>query len=96
MTSKAVLVARAIHLENGKDKMSGREKRLGNQSAVTAEIVFPNMSLHTASIHLDAHSTQRHRKEQLEAVVERREQKRVGLALLPGELLGARGHVQGL
>jgi endonuclease/exonuclease/phosphatase family metal-dependent hydrolase len=61
---------RTVSLENGKDKMSGREKRLGTQSAVTAEIVFPNMTLHTASVHLDAHSTQRHRKEQLEAVLD--------------------------
>ena len=32
---------RAVALKNGKDKMKGREKRLGRQTAVVAEVEFP-------------------------------------------------------
>ena len=61
---------RAVPLENGIDKMSGREKRLGCQSAVAAEIEFPNQTLTAVSIHLDANSTQRHRRDQMRTVLD--------------------------
>ncbi len=61
---------RAIPLANGIDKMSGREKRIGRQAAVAAEVVFPNATVTAVSVHLDANSTQRHRREQLEAVID--------------------------
>jgi endonuclease/exonuclease/phosphatase family metal-dependent hydrolase len=61
---------RAISLENGIDKMSGREKRIGSQSAVSAEIVFPNYSLTAVAVHLDANSTQRHRRDQMKTVLD--------------------------
>jgi len=61
---------RSVALENGKDKMSGREKRLGRQAAVAAEIDFPNLTLTAASVHLDANSTQAHRREQMRTVLD--------------------------
>ncbi len=62
--------ARSVALANGKDKMKGREKRLGSQSAVVAEIEFPNLRVLAASVHLDAHSSQRHRRDQMASVLE--------------------------
>jgi endonuclease/exonuclease/phosphatase family metal-dependent hydrolase len=59
-----------IPLDNGVDKMAHREKRLGRQAAVAARIDFPNLSLRAVSVHLDAQSTQRHRREQMRAVLD--------------------------
>ena len=61
---------RPVHLKNGTDKMSGREKRLGRQTAVVADIEFPNFPVTVASIHLDAQSTQRHRHDQMRDVLD--------------------------
>lgn len=61
---------RAIPLPNGIDKMSSREKRIGCQAAVAAEIEFPNYSLTAVSVHLDAQSTQRHRRDQMRRVLD--------------------------
>ena len=60
---------RPVHLKNGKDKMSGREKRLGRQTAIVADIAFPNFRLTAVSVHLDAQSNQRHRRDQMADVV---------------------------
>jgi endonuclease/exonuclease/phosphatase family metal-dependent hydrolase len=62
---------RVIPLVNGIDKMAHREKRLGRQAAVAARIEFPNLSLDAVSVHLDAQSTQRHRREQMRSVLDR-------------------------
>jgi endonuclease/exonuclease/phosphatase family metal-dependent hydrolase len=61
---------RLIQLVNGVDKMAHREKRLGRQVAVAARIAFPNLSLQAVSVHLDAQSTQRHRREQMRSVLD--------------------------
>jgi endonuclease/exonuclease/phosphatase family metal-dependent hydrolase len=61
---------RPIPLKNGKDKMAGREKRLGAQTALVADVEFPNYRLTVASVHLDAQSTQRHRRDQMGDVLE--------------------------
>jgi endonuclease/exonuclease/phosphatase family metal-dependent hydrolase len=61
---------RPITLKNGKDKMSGREKRLGAQTALAAEIDFPNCKLTAVAVHLDAQSTQRHRHDQMQDVIQ--------------------------
>jgi len=58
-----------IPLRNGTDKMAGREKRLGRQTAAAADIDFPNCRVSVAAVHLDAHSSQRHRSEQMRDVV---------------------------
>lgn len=49
--------------------MRGREKRLGSQRAVIADIKHPAGDVRAVSIHLDAHSSQRHRTTQMRIVV---------------------------
>lgn len=61
---------RAIVLGNGKDKMRGAEKRLGQQAALAAEIELPGCDLPVCSVHLDAQSRRRHRRDQMAAVTE--------------------------
>jgi endonuclease/exonuclease/phosphatase family metal-dependent hydrolase len=61
---------RLIPLENGVDKMAHREQRLGRQAAVAARIEFPNCEVDAVSVHLDAQSTQRHRREQMRMVLD--------------------------
>ena len=61
---------RAIPIGNGRDKMRGREKRLGQQAAVAAEIGLPGLDLTVCSVHLDAQSSQRHRRDQMQAIID--------------------------
>ncbi len=61
--------ARVISLENGKDKMAGREKRLGNQAALAADVRFPGLDLTAVAVHLDAQSTQSHRRDQMRDIL---------------------------
>ncbi len=61
---------RPVPLQNGKDKMQGREKRLGRQAAILADIEFPQGAVTAASVHLDANSTQRHRHNQMRDVLD--------------------------
>jgi endonuclease/exonuclease/phosphatase family metal-dependent hydrolase len=65
-----LLNPRMLALANGIDKLASREKRLGRQSAVLAEIDTPQGPLTLASVHLDANSTQRHRADQMRAVLD--------------------------
>jgi len=60
----------AIALPNGKDKMVGREKRLGYQQAVAGIVRHPAGDFWAVSLHLDAHSTQRHRYRQMKLVLD--------------------------
>jgi endonuclease/exonuclease/phosphatase family metal-dependent hydrolase len=62
--------ARGIALKNGIDKMRGREKRLGHQHALAAEIDFPNYSFTAVCVHLDTQSSQRHRCDQMRDVID--------------------------
>jgi endonuclease/exonuclease/phosphatase family metal-dependent hydrolase len=62
---------RPIFLENGVDIMASREKRIGRQAAVAADIRFPDFTVTALSVHLDAQSTQRHRYLQLRDVLDR-------------------------
>lgn len=62
--------ARSIALENGKDKMAGREKRLGNQAALAVDVALPGAPLTAVAVHLDAQSRQRHRRDQMRDVVD--------------------------
>jgi len=61
--------ARVIPLENGKDKMAGREKRLGSQAALAVEVLFPGLPLTAVAVHLDAQSRQSHRRDQIRDVL---------------------------
>jgi hypothetical protein len=58
-----------VFLENGVDLMASREKRIGRQAAVVAEVHFPNLTTTVLSVHLDAQSTQRHRYGQLREIL---------------------------
>jgi endonuclease/exonuclease/phosphatase family metal-dependent hydrolase len=60
---------RPIYLRNGIDKMRGREKRLGRQVTLAAEIEFPNYRATAVTVHLDANSSQPHRCAQMRRVV---------------------------
>ncbi len=59
-----------IPLMNGIDKIASREKRLGRQAAVAAEIDLPGCPITAVSIHLDAQSSQRHRNLQMQRILE--------------------------
>jgi endonuclease/exonuclease/phosphatase family metal-dependent hydrolase len=62
--------AHSIALPNGKDKMRGKEKRLGCQRAVIAIVDHPFGRFRAVSVHLDAHSTQKHRMRQMRLVLD--------------------------
>ncbi len=59
-----------IPLANGVDKMRGREKRLGTQAAIAAEIDLPGCALTAVAAHLDMQSSQRHRRQQMRAILD--------------------------
>lgn len=60
----------SVQLPNGKDKMRGNEKRLGSQAGVVAVVDHPLGSFQAVSVHLDAHSTQKHRMRQMQLILE--------------------------
>ncbi|HEY6293364.1 MAG TPA: endonuclease/exonuclease/phosphatase family protein [Terriglobia bacterium] len=76
--------ARGIFLKNGIDKMKGREKRLGRQAAVVAEVDFPNFRVTAVSTHLDANSSQRHRASQMRDILDGLDHAGAGLPVILG------------
>ncbi len=60
----------AIPLPNGKDKMWGKEKRLGHLRALIAEIEHPQGNFRAVSLHLDAHASRKHRRMQMRLLLE--------------------------
>ena len=62
--------ARRVPLSNGKDKMQGREKRLGSQAAVVADVELPGLPVTAVAVHLDAQSRQSHRCAQMRDVLD--------------------------
>ena len=62
--------AHSVAMPNGKDLMWGKEKRLGYQQAVVATIDHPSGPVRVVSLHLDAHSTQKHRCRQMKIVLD--------------------------
>lgn len=62
--------AHSIALPNGKDKMRGKEKRLGSQRAVFADVLHPLGTFRAVSLHLDAHSSQSHRARQMKILLD--------------------------
>ncbi|HVF48882.1 MAG TPA: endonuclease/exonuclease/phosphatase family protein, partial [Pyrinomonadaceae bacterium] len=62
--------AHSLALPNGKDKLKGKEKRLGCQRAVVADVEHPSGTFRAVSLHLDAHSTQRHRARPMRIVLD--------------------------
>ncbi len=62
--------ARSIPLRNGKDKMAGREKRLGNQTALAVDVALPGALVTAVAVHLDAQSRQAHRRDQMRDILD--------------------------
>jgi endonuclease/exonuclease/phosphatase family metal-dependent hydrolase len=60
----------AIPLPNGKDKMHGKEKRLGFLRTLIADIDHPTGSFRAATIHLDAHCSRAHRRRQMRIILD--------------------------
>ncbi len=58
-----------IPLKNNKDKMRGKEKRLGHQQVLVATVEFPGQEVRVVCAHLDAHSSKRHRRDQMRTVL---------------------------
>jgi endonuclease/exonuclease/phosphatase family metal-dependent hydrolase len=58
-----------IPLKNNKDKMRGKEKRLGNQQALAATVCLPGQEVRVVCAHLDAHSSKRHRRDQMRTIL---------------------------
>jgi endonuclease/exonuclease/phosphatase family metal-dependent hydrolase len=76
--------AHSLALPNGKDKMKGNEKRMGRQVAAIADVELPTGTARMVSLHLDAHSTQRHRQRQMKLVLDHLENLRPQLPVLIG------------
>jgi len=62
--------AHAVALPNGKDKMLGKEKRLGYLRALVADIQHPAGVFRAVTVHLDAHSSRRHRHLQMKIILD--------------------------
>ncbi len=58
-----------IPLHNNKDKMRGKEKRIGNQQAMACTVVLPQGEIRVIGAHLDAHSSKRHRRDQMRTIL---------------------------
>lgn len=58
-----------ISLHNNKDKMKGKEKRLGNQQALACNVILPQGKTRVICAHLDAHSSKRHRRDQMRTIL---------------------------
>lgn len=59
----------AVPLPNGKDKMLGKEKRLGHLRALIADVEHPAGFFRAVTLHLDAHSSRKHRQRQMRIVL---------------------------
>jgi len=60
-----------VALPNGKDKMWGKEKRLGWLRALIAEIEHPLGTIRVVTVHLDAHCSREHRRLQMRLILDR-------------------------
>lgn len=60
----------AIPLPNGKDKMWGKEKRLGHLRALIADIDYPAGMFRAVTVHLDAHCSRAHRRRQMQIILD--------------------------
>ena len=60
----------AVALPNGKDKMWGKEKRLGYLRALISDIKHPAGEFRAVTVHLDAHSSRKHRHRQMKIILD--------------------------
>ena len=65
-----LLNVHAVPLPNGKDKMWGKEKRLGRLRALFADIDHPAGKFRSVTVHLDAHCSRAHRKRQMQIILD--------------------------
>ncbi|MEJ7846848.1 MAG: endonuclease/exonuclease/phosphatase family protein [Pyrinomonadaceae bacterium] len=62
--------AHAVPLPNGKDKMWGKEKRLGYLRALIADVEHPSGIFRAVTVHLDAHCSRAHRYLQMKIILD--------------------------
>jgi endonuclease/exonuclease/phosphatase family metal-dependent hydrolase len=68
--SRYPLAGLRVHsLPNGRDKLSGPERRIGRQRGLTAEVALPGLPLAVTCLHLDAHASRAHRCRQMQQVL---------------------------
>jgi len=60
----------AIPLPNGKDKMWGKEKRLGRLSALVVDVEHPVGTFRAVTVHLDALCSRAHRHRQMKIILD--------------------------
>ncbi len=60
----------AVPLPNGKDKMWGKEKRLGWLRALIADIEHPSGTFRAVTVHLDVHCSREHRRRQVRIILD--------------------------
>lgn len=60
----------AIPLPNGKDKMWGKEKRIGHLRALIADVEHPAGAFRAVTVHLDAHCSRAHRRRQMKIILD--------------------------
>ena len=60
----------AVPLPNGKDKMWGKEKRLGWLRSLVADIDHPAGGIRAVTVHLDAHCSRAHRHKQIKIILD--------------------------
>lgn len=60
----------AVDLPNGKDKMHGKEKRIGWLRAIIADIEHPSATFRAVSLHLDVHCSREHRRKQVRIILD--------------------------
>lgn len=60
----------AVDLPNGKDKMIGKEKRLGYLRALIADVEHPAGTFRAVTVHLDVHCSRKHREKQVRIILE--------------------------
>jgi endonuclease/exonuclease/phosphatase family metal-dependent hydrolase len=68
--SRYPLAGLRVHsLPNGRDKLSGPERRIGRQRGLTAEVALPGLPSVVTCLHLDAHASRAHRCRQMQQVL---------------------------
>lgn len=70
MTPWVMTNVHTVDLPNGKDKMLGKEKRLGWLRALVAEIEHPACTFRAVTIHLDVHCAREHRRRQMRIILD--------------------------
>ena len=59
-----------VALPNGKDKMHGKEKRLGYLRALVADVEHPAGEFRAVCVHLDVHCSRKHRRKQVKIILD--------------------------